>query len=312
MEENYSIIHFKEHHLNQVKKLYEESYNRKKPVNYFRYRYLSSPFGKPIVLLMKYKKKIIGLYAIHPVKLQIENKSVLGGYSFLTMTHPDHVGKGIFTSLAKKTFDLAKKKKYNFIYGFANSNSYYGFVNKLGFTELKPINFIKLSNIKLTKETRIENKSKNISHSVTKLWNQYNSKKLFKIMTKRDSKYIDWRYNKHPTFKYQIFYKKNHHFFIFKKHENILHIMDFFGNETNEFYKDLILTALSIKKKESCKEITFWIPKNHPIQKEIKKYNPKLIESKSHFIIKILNKKYASDLKEISNWYYTMGDADIF
>ena len=92
MEENYSIIHFKEHHLNQVKKLYEESYNRKKPVNYFRYRYLSSPFGKPIVLLMKYKKKIIGLYAIHPVKLQIEDKSVLGGYSFLTMTHPDHVG----------------------------------------------------------------------------------------------------------------------------------------------------------------------------------------------------------------------------
>ena len=54
--------------------------------------------------------------------------------------------------------------------------------------------------------------------------------------------------------------------------KNVLHIMDFFGNETSEFYKDLILTALFIKKKESCKEITFWIPKNHPIQKEIKKF----------------------------------------
>ena len=28
--------------------------------------------------------------------------------------------------------------------------------------------------------------------------------------------------------------------------------------------------------------------------------------------IVILNKKYESDLKEINNWYYTMGDADIF
>ena len=122
MKSEYTIIRYSNKYQKALSTLYFESYDRKKPLSYFDYRLNS--YSSSIAFLMKFGNKLVGLYAVVPIKLKIKNEFLFGGSSFLTMTHPDHSGKGVFLKLALKTFQEAKKKNYKFILGFANSNSY--------------------------------------------------------------------------------------------------------------------------------------------------------------------------------------------
>lgn len=312
LNDGYSIIRFNRSHLPAVEKLFHASYKgRTRSHSYFKYRLLNSPYGKPIIFLMKFQKQIVGLYAIHPILLKIKQKNILGGYSYLTMTHPQHAGKGIFTRLALRTYEEAIKKKYNFVYGFANTNSYTNFINKLGFVEIGQINFIK---IKQTE--KFEPKTKVLKGVYPKnlidVWDRYESKNKYSIKLERNWNFINWRYKKHPTNKYFSYYNPGKYFFILKKYENIIHIIDFFG-AGERFYQTLLTEASNLANKLMCNEITMWIPADHEIFDLVpRKYIKKLKWNKSFFIVKLLNKKLTRDILDINNWYYTMGDSDHF
>jgi GNAT superfamily N-acetyltransferase len=71
-------------------------------------------------------------YGVFPVMMIIDGKRVLAAQSGDTMTAPKHQGKGLFTRLAKITYELAKAEGIELIFGFPNQNSYPGFKNKLG------------------------------------------------------------------------------------------------------------------------------------------------------------------------------------
>jgi len=66
-----------------------------------------------------------------PVRLRIGDRSVLGGQSMDTMTHPDYQGRGIFTTLAKACYKIAAARGFQVLYGFPNALSYPGFVRRL-------------------------------------------------------------------------------------------------------------------------------------------------------------------------------------
>jgi hypothetical protein len=77
-----------------------------------------------------------------------------------TMTHKNHVGKGLFIHLAKLTYKLAKLEGASMVFGFPNDNSYPGFVKKLDWTHRENIHNYKikvrtLPLLKLTKKISI-------------------------------------------------------------------------------------------------------------------------------------------------------------
>ena len=59
--------------------------------------------------------------------------------SLNTATLPKYQGRGLFTQLAQTTFEAAKQFGYDCIYGVANQNSTKGFVQKLGFSLVAPL-----------------------------------------------------------------------------------------------------------------------------------------------------------------------------
>jgi len=59
--------------------------------------------------------------------------------SLNTATLPNYQGKGLFTKLAKTTFESAEQLGYDCVYGVANQNSTPGFVGKLGFSLVAPL-----------------------------------------------------------------------------------------------------------------------------------------------------------------------------
>ncbi len=308
VENEYKIISFKKIHISKIRDLYIKSYNRNKSLRIFNYKLDKSPYGKPIAYLMKYKKLIVGFYVITPVIVKINGKNVLGGMSFLTMTHPDHQRRGIFKRLAKKTFCTAKKKGYKFVFSYSvNENSINGF-KKLGFT------YKIIYHYELNKKSKLSKKylkliKNNFPKKIDSLLEECKEIRQNKIYILKDKKFLQWRFEKNPT-KYFTVFEENQYFIIFKKFDNILHIVDFFSKSDN-FKEILIKTTIQEAKRLKCNKITTWIPKitNQKINKE---NSLKKEKSSNYFIIKKLDSKLTSDILELKNWHFTMTESDIF
>ena len=310
-DSKYEIVSYRENYFPLVRRLFHESRAIKKPKSYFLYNLSKTPYGKPIRFLMKYGKQIVGSHSIRPFKLKIKNREFLGGLTYNTMTNPTHRNKGIFVSLATKTHQEAKKRKYNFVMGFANENSIYGYKRKLGHVELGPINFVKIdeSNFGIKEFPKIHDHW--FPRNLGKLNQEYKIRKTFPVRIERDSKFINWRYKKNLISRYMTCYKPKEYFFIFKKYSDTLHIIDFFGKD-NEFHKLLISTARNLAKKTSCKEVTMWISKKHPLMKLLDKNSLVKLKQKHYLHVITYNESISPIMMDFDNWYYTMGDSDVF
>ena len=89
------------------------------------------------MLAMDIDGQAAAFYGVFISELIYDDQTYIVAQSGSTMTHPKHQKRGLFTQLAKATFDLCKKKSIALIFGFPNAQSYHGFAHKLNwkFTE---------------------------------------------------------------------------------------------------------------------------------------------------------------------------------
>ena len=100
-------------------------------------KYDTASFGASYIgYIVFHEERPIAYYGVIPFTLNYEGEEILVAQSADTMTHPQYQGKGLFTTLARMTFELAAREGVKFIYGWPNQNSYYGFKNKLNWDEL--------------------------------------------------------------------------------------------------------------------------------------------------------------------------------
>lgn len=128
----------------QLRELFDAAYGKEKTVKlsaeFLKWQYLDNPNGK-VVSFNAWSEdgEMAGHYATIPVKMVLDGKVVLGLLSLNTATHPKHQGKGLFTKLANATYEYAKENGYKFVIGVANANSTHGFLKKLGFYLVAPL-----------------------------------------------------------------------------------------------------------------------------------------------------------------------------
>ncbi|MDE2481580.1 MAG: GNAT family N-acetyltransferase [bacterium] len=107
--------------------------------DFLAWEYADNPDG-PVVGYDAYRDgELCAHYATQPLTATLFGRSVRGLLSFNTATHPDHQGHGLFTTLARRTFDDAAREGYEFVVGVANQNSTPGFTRKLGFQLVGPL-----------------------------------------------------------------------------------------------------------------------------------------------------------------------------
>lgn len=99
----------------------------------FKRWYVNNPMGNVISFNAFYEDEIVAHYACIPIKMMIDGRVVLGLLDMATVTHPNHRGKGLFTKLAKTTFDYAAKNGFEFVVGVANANSFPGYMKHFPF-----------------------------------------------------------------------------------------------------------------------------------------------------------------------------------
>lgn len=78
-------------------------------------------------------------YVCVPSTARVNGVVVKTLLSLNTATHPKFQGKGLFTKLAEMTYQAAAEQGFDGVYGVANANSTPGFVRKLGFQLVQPL-----------------------------------------------------------------------------------------------------------------------------------------------------------------------------
>ena len=78
-------------------------------------------------------------YGVFPVQLTWKGMVFLAAQSGDTMTHTDHRKKGLFTWLAKKTYDACTEKGIRLVFGLPNKNSFPGFIRKLNWIQVDEV-----------------------------------------------------------------------------------------------------------------------------------------------------------------------------
>lgn len=129
--------------LHQLVKLYAAAFHIKTSTDFLQKKYQTATFGAQFIgflAFVKHTDEVAAYYGVFPVLGIKDGTNFLIAQSGDTMTHPAHQGKGLFTMLARMTFELAKSEGIHFIFGFPNKNSYPGFVKKLGWTHYSDVN----------------------------------------------------------------------------------------------------------------------------------------------------------------------------
>ncbi len=107
---------------------------------YLRWQYRDNPHGEVVGAdAFTDRGELAAHYATIPVSYLIDGNIVPGVLSLNTATHPAHQGKGLFTQLASATYATAAERGYEFVVGVANQHSTHGFVKRLDFRLVAPL-----------------------------------------------------------------------------------------------------------------------------------------------------------------------------
>lgn len=107
--------------------------------DYLKWQYFENPDGDIVGFDAYQGDTIAAHYVVEPLEARLFGKVSRGVLSLNTATHPAHQGKGLFVRLASKTYDAARDQGYEFVIGVANANSTPGFIRKLGFQLVAPL-----------------------------------------------------------------------------------------------------------------------------------------------------------------------------
>lgn len=106
---------------------------------YLRWLYRDNPAGAVVGFDAWDGERLAAHYACVPASVRLGATPVRALLSLNTATHPDYQGKGLFTQLASRTYDAAATDGFGLVFGFANANSTPGFLRKLGFGLVAPL-----------------------------------------------------------------------------------------------------------------------------------------------------------------------------
>ena len=149
----YQIKRFDISQIPQLRMLFEAVYNKNSlDLEGLDDRFQTAQFGSDCIGYVAYSTEEnlnipipASYYGVFPIIATNSGKKIMCAQSGDTMTHPDHRNRGLFTKLAKKTYETASKEGIEFIFGFPSPQSYPGFKHKLSWEF--PYNMVKFTRI---------------------------------------------------------------------------------------------------------------------------------------------------------------------
>lgn len=137
---------------------------------YLKWLYADNPAGKVVGFDAWEGRELAAHYACIPVDALVNGVRRRVLLSLNTATHPKFQGKGLFTKLAALTYERAAAEGFHAVYGVANSNSTPGFLRKLGFSLVSPLD----AKIGVGRISREQIDRQSADYAFRRIWNDAN------------------------------------------------------------------------------------------------------------------------------------------
>jgi Acetyltransferase (GNAT) domain len=125
---DYSIERLSASNIPRLVSLYNHCFNVKVAKEFLIQKYNTVKLGAQHIGFLALSQNLpVAFYAVIPCIILLDGEEILAAQSTDTMTHPHHRKKGLFLTLAQKTYDLARRENIRFIFGFPNQRSLPGF-----------------------------------------------------------------------------------------------------------------------------------------------------------------------------------------
>lgn len=134
----YYFVKISEEHYRDLNIIAESAFGKGPGEMYYFLKNKTSLFGESNLGFIAYSKETnepSAFYGVYSYPITLKGKNILAVQSGDTMTHKSHTGKGLFTLLAKKTYQYIEESGVQFVFGFPNDNSLPGFTKKLGWIQ---------------------------------------------------------------------------------------------------------------------------------------------------------------------------------
>lgn len=199
------------------------------------WQFIHNPAGEAISYLAVVQnageEQIVGQYVVIPAKFYVRGELRQCSMSLDTMTHPHYHRQGIFVTLANEVYREISDNGNSLTFGFANDNSFHGFVNKLSWYHVCDVPmYIKVlrCNSLLKSKNRCLRAALNVFLKIifrTRRARPVQGLKVFEVkkpvelvntliesnldlypyIRNRDNAYLKWRFFEKPGCSYKIF-----------------------------------------------------------------------------------------------------------
>lgn len=302
-----------------IRSTFEASFKQKFDDQYWKWRFLTNPVSSKIyIAYILDGSTLAAYYAVSPVIISDGNQQYKFALSNMTMTHPDHQGKGYFKQLAAKLYDELKADGFDGIVGFANHNSHYGFKTHLGWKDLSALMLFQSdknsSTIQTLKSVSFVDSELN-AESLSKLQN-FKCTHAGKLRFNRNTEWLKWRLIDIPNKKYRVLFQVENNntvaATVYKVYGTEIDVMEHFNTaEITESEKLRIEYSIGFFQNQYKGVINLWSNIHDQEHLVLEKLGFKETSFSTYFgIIPFTERSEA--LTNFSKWHFRFIDSDVF
>ena len=296
--------------------------------DFWRWANEKNPFGKSVIEVIEFQKKIVGHYAIMPMQIVYSGKIYKGGFAVQAAVHKQHRNLKNLVRMINRIQNRCIDQKFDFLYGFPNMNIWPIMERVLSWTKIKEFSANELPMNKyqaLPTNNKIPVKIERYDGTLQEIedvWSSSTSQSPSQAIVPRNSAFIKWRFLDHPLHHYPIFSAringKLEGFIVLKIYNDgqkkFGHIIDILA--TREFSSHIIPNMINMAFKEflwhRVDKSVVWVTNASPYKKYFDKLGYKPEGFKTNFNFLPLSKRVPESLHNFDSWFLTFSDSDAF
>ena len=261
-----------------VRSLWKSAFGRDINPGIWRWKYHRPFFGRRMLLCVNERDLPVVMFSCLPYPALYHGRIVNIGHAVDSMSHPGYRGhmrgrNGLFVLTTKKFFEqFGHKDDLIFIYGFPGERHFRLGSILLNYTRLtKPLLYFAWPSGYLKRRLRLFKGSVRLIEGQDWRLDGFARRmaQYYPFAVLRDSRFMNWRYDLHPLFSYQIFSygsilgKKMNGYMVVRYEENVATIVDMVISPKNGDMPDFLEKVCGEIKERGINLVRTWLPKGH-------------------------------------------------
>ena len=289
----------------------------------WRWKYIENPYETAILVCENSKGMPVVLYGGIPYNAIFCGREVVMIHLSDIMSHPDYRGSGLFIHTANAYFSqFGEMDKTVVMYGFPGK---YHFDIGVKYLQYSPLGqgaaFFKADARSVKCKKGLISGRIDLCYSPDSCFDEIwrHSSKAYPLSVVRDSAYVAWRYFNHPEKKYEVwryrsrFRKEWQAFVVLQVEDGKAVVVDMLIPDSQRLFCDFFGNIAAMLVDRGIESIETWMPADHFLSDFFSNCCFNKMQEPIGIIPTIRLFDDSLDMNwACSNFYYTMGDGDLF